>query len=410
ALVNGAAPGTHVLLRRGDVWNGAAQLRISTASGTEAAPIVLGAYGGGERPRIVSTSTTSAVQIRSSAVGPSQHFWLHEIDVRRLTQVQDQVGVSINEGFHPELPRDITLSGVTVANHGAGMTIYGPRTRVHGCRIADNTAGNGIYASAPGIEFRYNEIENNGAPPPDAFTHSVYLARCDGLTFEFNTVRNATDGVKSRRTDNGVFRGNTIHGIEAIGIHLGGDSAGGSTNNRIESNLFFDNAADIVIKSESGVQVALTDGLVIANNIVNGSGTGFLQNGFRFLVTDVPCRSVWIVNNIFYDVLDGGVRVSANGVDLLCSNNVFGKFNSGDVVSLSGSVTSSANLDYRGHAEFADLFLVDPAGGDFRPTAQSAPLIDQAMNASSVISVDFAGNARPFGPQFDIGPFEFGYP
>ncbi|MFT7171330.1 MAG: hypothetical protein ACI80K_004484, partial [Paracoccaceae bacterium] len=45
ALVNGAAPGTHVLLRRGDVWNGAAQLRISTASGTEAAPIVLGAYG-----------------------------------------------------------------------------------------------------------------------------------------------------------------------------------------------------------------------------------------------------------------------------------------------------------------------------------------------------------------------------
>ena len=45
-----AEPGTHFLLKRGDTWVTTQEVLLEDANGTEADPIVVGAYGDGERP------------------------------------------------------------------------------------------------------------------------------------------------------------------------------------------------------------------------------------------------------------------------------------------------------------------------------------------------------------------------
>jgi hypothetical protein len=408
SLLNGAAPGTHVLLRRGDTWNVTSTTEIGAATGTDADPILLGAYGMGSQPSIVATGDNTTIVVRGNSGGTSQYFRIDDIRLTSTTPSDSQVAIYTGESFHPEVPHHLTFSKLTIEDNGAGMTLYGNDHLVHGSRIANNNEGMGIYASGDSLSFQYNEFENNGLPPPDVFVHSLYLSNCNGLLFEHNVVHSATDGVKVRRTSNAVIRYNTFHDMEALGIHLGGDSEGGANNNRIESNVFYNNSSGIVIKSESGVQVVPLDGLVIANNILYAGTEGFVDYGTHITLTDVPAQNVSIVNNLVYAADgDNGIRIDNDGADIVCANNIVGQFTGGDAYSLNGSVSESNNLDYASAQAFAALELSDPAEHDFTPTAGSTALIDQGMDVSDVISTDHDGEPRPQGSGFDIGPYEY---
>lgn len=407
-LINGAAPGTHVLLRRGDEWRPDQQLDIGDARGTEDAPIVLGAYGDGEQPTITSTGTPSVIAIRSNAMGPSEHFWIHDIRISREQSISGQNGIQILEGFHPEVPRFITMSRLTIENHGSGLLLYGTDLLLHGSRIANNVSDNGIFTTGDRLTFQYNVFENNGPPPPDTINHSLYIQGCNAVLFEHNEVFNATDGLKVRQTSNSTFRHNTFHDIEAIGIHLGGDNIGGAFNDRIESNLFYDNSNAIVIKTESGVQTEPSDNIVVANNIVSGTRDGFVDFGFQVTVTEDPVNNLWMVNNLVYETGDeGGIRVSNSGQNIVMANNVVGKFTSGPLFQTTETVTDASNLGLASSAEFDMLALTDPGAMDFTPTGDSSMLIDQGMDMNEIVDADYAGESRPAGAGYDIGPYEY---
>lgn len=243
------------------------------------------------------------------------------------------------------------------------------------------------------------------------FDHSVYLSQCDGLVFERNVVQTATGGVKARRVSNSIFRGNTFRNMNAFGLHLGGDSTGGASNNRIERNLFHDNATDMIIKSESGTQVAPVGGLVIANNIMRSGTVGFAGADYdaHLIATNVPAQNVSVVNTLVYETEaldnDRGIVIQNGGTNILCANNLVGQLSSA-AYQLDPAVTTASNLAYTGAAPFFSLGLVNPAGGDFRPTAASTALTDQGFNVSSVLANDYLKTARPQGPAFDIGPYE----
>lgn len=401
-----AEPGTHVLLRRGDEWRVTNTFEIGGATGTVDAPIVLGSYGEGAQPNLVS-ETMQTMIVRGSRDGTSEYFRVHDLRFTSSSPQDGQVAIYTGESFHPVVPHHLTFSSLTIEGNGAGMTMYGDDHLVHGSRIANNNFGMGIYMSGARIRIAHNEFENNGLPPPDVFVHSLYISNCDRVVFEHNEVHSATDGVKVRRTSNSVFRHNTFHDILAIGIHLGGDSEGGASNNRIEANTFYDNSTDIVIKSESGVQVVPTDGLVIANNIMQGGPDDFVHYGAHLVLTDVPAQNVSIVNNLIWEDVDGehGIVISNGGPNIECANNVVGSTRGGEAYRLDGAVAASNNLDLDG-AGFMALGLADVAAGDFTPSEQSTALIDQGTDVSGAIEEDYEGVARPQGAAFDIGPHE----
>lgn len=408
SLLNASAPGTHVLMRRGDEWSTSMSLEIGGAEGTATDPVILSAYGEGSQPHIIAQAAIQTIVVRGNRAGSSRYFRIDDLRLTAASPADGQIAIYTGESFHPEGPHHLTFSKLTIEDNGGGMTMYGHDHLVHGSRIANNRLGMGIYVSGENVSFQYNEFENNGLPPPDVFVHSLYISACDGVLFEHNIVHSATDGVKVRRSHNGVYRHNTFYGMFNMGIHLGGDSEGGSRNNRIESNLFYDNATDIVIKSESGTQVELLDGLVIANNMmrpVSGRAEGY--DG-HITITDLPAANVSIVNNLVYETGDEtGIRVMNDGSNIECRNNVIGQFGSGGTYSLSASVAESNNLDFASMGAFDALNLTDPAGGDFEPTAASTMLIDQGADVSAVLGEDYAGVARPQGAAFDIGPYEF---
>jgi hypothetical protein len=408
-LIEGSAPGTHVLLRKGDSWEAGDQLAIADAVGTEQDPIVLGSYGDGAQPEIISQHPLPTLMIRSNASRGSAYFRVHDIRLGAVAPADGSIGVYIGESFHPEVPHHITLSALTVEGNGSGMTVYGDHHLIHGCRVANNTIRDGAFVSGENITIQYCEFEHNGPPPPDVLMHSLYLSSAHGIVFQNNEVHTATDGVKVRRTNNGVFRNNVFHGLEAIGIHLGGDYDGGTVNNRIESNLFYDNGGGIVIKSESGVQVVPVDGVVIANNIMHTPRVGFVNYGAHLvLVNDVPAQNVSVVNNLLYDMTDdNGIHIANPGSNLLCANNIVGKFTAGVAYELSSNVSATNNLEYATRESFEALNLADPADFDFTPTASSSILIDQGMDVSDLVGSDHAGNPRPAGLGHDIGPYEY---
>ncbi len=408
ALLNGADPGTHVLLRRGDTWQPTGTVEISDAIGTEADPIVLGAYGEGAQPSIVSQHAGHTFTIRGSARGGTSYFRMHDLRLTAASIQQGQDALYLFESLHPEMPHHVTFSELTIENNATGITMYGNDHLVHGSRIANNTMGHGAWVHADNIAFRYTEFEHNGLPPPDTAVHSIYFSDCDGVLFEHNVVHTATDGVKARRTQNGIYRHNTFYEIEAIGIHLGGDSNGGANNNRIESNLFHDNAVGIVIKSESGIQTDPIDGLVIANNILHSSRVGFVEWGSHLVIdADVPAQNVWVVHNLLYDMDDDhGIHIGNGGANITCANNIVGKFTAGRTYNFHANVITSNNLSFTTRADFDTLGLVDPAGFDFQITASSTLLIDQGTDFTGVLDLDYVDAPRPVGGGYDIGPYE----
>jgi hypothetical protein len=334
---------------------------------------------------------------------------MNDLRIRSGQPVKGQVGVFVGEGYHPNSPHHITLSGLTIETCGGGVTLYGDEHLIHGSRIADNNFGHGVFLKGNKVRFSYNEFENNGLAPPDSFVHSLYMSDSQDVVFEYNEVHSATDGVKARRVDRAVFRNNIIHDVIKLGIHLGGDYSGGASGNRIESNLFYRNGADIVIKSESGTQVDAIDGLVIANNVVRArSPRGATGYGASVVLDAVPMREVWVVNNLLFGLGDvDGIRIRNTGEDVRCLNNIVTRSETSEAFAFETSVIEGGNLTFPHEAGLSPLHLAQTNAYDFSPTAASTLLIDQGVDVSPVLKFDFAGEPRLIGDQVDIGPFEF---
>lgn len=407
-LLDGARPGSHVLLRRGDTWRPDDEAEIDDAEGTETNPIVLGAYGSGARPRIEARHDRNVFIVRGNASGATRHFWLRDLHLAPSSTAQASVGVFVGESLHANAPSHVTLSSLRIESLGGGIVVYGDRHLIHGCRIADNLQGHGAFVSGRDIVIAHNEFEHNGPPPPDLFFHSLYLSSPVRMVFEHNLVHSATDGVKVRTPVGSVFRHNTIHDNVFIGIHLGGDSTAGAYDNRIESNRFYRNGSDIVIKSESGVQIDPVDGLVIANNVMDRGTNAPIDYGAHLTVTPVPARNVAVVNNLVVsEGDDDGIRIANDGGGLTCENNVVAQLSGGTAFDLDPAVEERRNLAITTRAAFDDLALADPARFDYAPTSDSVALIDQGADVSSLLETDFTGAARLRGASFDIGPYEY---
>ena len=143
------APGAQILLKRGDTFTG--ELGKLYGSGTQAAPIVLGAYGSGARPQITGTgqATDRAVWIQDASywtvrdldisdVGAGLVFWYYTNGHAGLTvtdvYTHDVQGVFAGSPAQTDLPGMYHSVGILITGNVAATAAT---TAVSGVNLSD---------------------------------------------------------------------------------------------------------------------------------------------------------------------------------------------------------------------------------------------------------------------------------
>lgn len=232
-----------------------------------------------------------------------------------------------------------------------------------------------------------------------------------------NEIRHGRMGISNGGWNEIV--GNSIHHMRSYGIYTLGD------NGLLDGNVFHDIGGYAIHHFQQNKTV---NNWVIRNNIIFNNGYGFTDKSgaMRKSAAVVISRGEnnQFYNNLVYDNY-AGIQVGLGTVSPLIANNtVYGNETYGIEVSsaYSGSLNArvlnnivwgnkvsqisdtGTNTTLRGNTTTNPNFE-NAAGGDFHLQAGS-PAIDAGETIGEV-PVDLAGDARPFGPGYDAGAFEF---
>jgi parallel beta-helix repeat protein len=458
-LDNVVAPGDRVLLRRGDTWSGEISLTLSTAAGTPAQPIVVGAYGSGADPILDRTATGAIITVRGAYTEPaSQHLRFENL---RLTTTAPPgsrpIGVLILESYRPVDPHHITFADCEIDHLMHGLTWYEHGHVLERSHVHDNFGippetghTQGIYVSGSDVTIRDNLFVNNGKPD-SWFDHNLYMSHGTGYVIERNTIRSSLDGIKLRGSYDTVVRDNVIHDLNLGAISVGGDDSGPVDNVIIERNLIHDTVDAITVKSQSGTQVLPSTNIVIRNNIFHSNrGDAPIGGDYAGYVNVLdPVEDVTICNNLIANISDPNERnlymYAENPVGLRLMNNILMRTDptrpmvefphaatlSGTELDHNlyhfpgGTILRVEGTDYQTLASFRLAYPYQEAGGVEGDPVLASPFSDLHLTPASVLAIDtgapmpgtvdddFDGLARPEDgdssgtAEWDIGPYEY---
>jgi parallel beta-helix repeat protein len=454
-----AQPGDRVLLRRGDVWAGDISMTVSSAAGTAANPIVVGAYGSGNPPVLDRTATGTILTVRGAYSPPaSQHLRFENLRLTTTAAPGNRpIGVLILESYRPITPHTISFADCEIDHLRHGLTFYHEGHILERCQIHDNYGippetghTQGIYVSGTDMTIRDCLFVNNGKPD-SWFDHNLYISHGSGYLIERNTIRSSLDGIKLRGSYDTVVRDNLIHDMNLGAISVGGDDQGPVENVVIERNLVFDTVDAITVKSQSGTQTQPSRNIVIRNNIFH-SNRGYAPIGGDYAgyvnVLD-PVEDVFLCNNLIANISDPNERnlyiYAASPTNLHIKNNILMRTDpTRPMVEFPESSTfAGAELDHNlyhypggvilrvGGVDYQDLnsfrgdFPAQEQNGqegdpqlaspftDFHLTVDSLLAIDTGALQTGFVDDDFDGLSRPIDgnnsgtSEWDIGPYEF---
>ncbi len=458
-LDNVALPGDRVLLRRGDTWSGDISLTLSSAAGTLAQPIVIGAYGSGAAPTLDRTFEGTIITVRGDYTEPASRYLRFE-NLRLTTTAAPgdrPIGVLILESYRPVDPHHITFADCEIDHLKHGLTWYEHGHVLERCHIHDNYGiapetghTQGIYVSGTDMTIRDSLFVNNGKPD-SWFDHNLYISHGSGYVIEGNTIRSSLDGIKLRGSNDTVVRDNVIHDMNLGAISVGGDDSGPVDNVIIERNLVYDTVDAITVKSQSGTQLLPSTNIIIRNNIFHSNrGTAPIGGDYAGYVNVLdPVEDVSLCNNLIVNISDPNERnlyiYAANPANLQIKNNIFMRTDATrpmvefpDASSLAGTdldhnlyhypggdILRVDGTDYQNLAAFRLDHPSQEAGGvegdpilagpftDFHLTITSELAIDTGAPMPITVDGDFDGLARPIdgdligSAEWDIGPYEY---
>lgn len=192
-------PGDQVLFRRGDQWDGNV---VITDSGDANAPIVIGAYGAGPRPRIDAHLPADDVLAATVLVHNAEHVHVQDLE---LTNDAEDPGMR---------------NGVLVAIDAPAQPVYADY-RIHNLDVHD-VAGAQEHSSNDGKRTGGIGVYLDGTPEA--------VSRLDGITITDNTVRRVDqtgiwiDGnLRSKDLPPGtdtVYRGYTWEQVRYTGVEI----------------------------------------------------------------------------------------------------------------------------------------------------------------------------------------------
>lgn len=457
-IIQNAVPGTKVLLKRGDKWTtpaGGNGVSLSGARGTETEPVVLGAYGTGNRPVLDVAATGTVIYSRGSDDPARSAYILIEgihITSSLVPGQRPALGMGFVETYKSYGPHHITVRDCIVENLKYGIQAIG---LTHDITIEESIIRNnyglppesghtqGLYSNISGLVLRNNQFECNGknqrcgAAVDSWFDHNIYLSNCRNCLVENNVFRRALDGIKIRRGDNITIRGNTIYDMNLMGLTAGADSDAQLNNTIIENNEIYDTSLGIAIKDQSG-GAGYVNNMIIRNNIVRDPKIGPTYGvgpAYSFLTSSYS-DGVYIYNNLFSGLRSRtGFSINDNSKsNVVLKNNMFLGTDASKVLVNLPSDLSGVELDHNLYFDSAGGNIINWSGGgydlldDFSSASgvetngvQGDPLLNSnySLSAASVMAIDtgadlagsvnydIAGNSRPQGLAWDIGPYEY---
>ncbi len=358
------APGDNIYFRRGDTWIGC--LNISH-SGTTSQPITYSAYGSGQKPIISNSGQWS----RSVVITAS---WT--IVDGLLLRDSMEAGVLIASGSTYNIVRNCEMTAV-----GEGVQVEGNNNLITGNVIHDTTM-----------------IVNTPTPTNDDYgANGVVITNGLNNEVSYNTIYNCIAKSYDYGMDGGAFElygttdGTYFHhnyAYENNGfLEAGASTAGNTANNVIVAyNISRDNFhGNFMTLHNSGTFSVNITNLRIENNTI----------------IETKYTAGWIFSS---DVSpQSGMLSFTNNIVYLTAGN-FSKY----------SFTRSNNLYYPLPTKFAGGLQAGETVGDplfINLQAYDYHLQDgsPAIYAGLVLgySKDFDGNSVPFGPQPDLGVYEW---
>ncbi|OGR01580.1 MAG: hypothetical protein A2284_05880 [Deltaproteobacteria bacterium RIFOXYA12_FULL_61_11] len=360
-------PGDKILFRRGDTWTGA--LKLGT-SGTELEPIILGAYGVGERPVFRNPGGTWNRAITLDA----DYVIVQDLLVRDTSEA----GIFIEKGAEHNILRNI--EGVAL---GQAVVIKGNNNKVtgsyfhDGVMVVDTEGGdddfgaNGVVIRSSGNEIAYNRILRAKATSHDY--------GYDGGAIEFYSTDQSMN-------DNSIHHNwaQDCNGFMELGSRGGQELK----NTLVSYNVSYNNGSIAGIHlGTTGFGAKVEDLRLENNTIVELSG---LKDNLFWIWSPAVPTTLSLTNNIIYSKVKFG---ASNQVGFTHTNNLYYFIGGAALTITPGSDEWSGK----------DPGFVDLAGLDFHLRSDS-PAIDVGKDLGH--SLDYDGTTVPSGVRPELGAYE----
>jgi hypothetical protein len=365
--------GDQLLLKRGDTWHGAVPAWNKGGASAER-PMVLGAYGTGDRPTVATDGATAL----SVAGLPVSHLVVQ--GVRFAATARDPnspdfdpaAAGRMNTGLDFSAPgSDLLLEDCLVADFGTNVVFYRDTgNRLANVRVRRNVIvdaystterhSQGLFATGvDGLTLDGNVFDHNGWNEQVAgagatmFNHDVYLtSNTTGVVVTGNVFANAgSHGLQARSggdiLDN-LFVANPLHLSYGL-VNGDGSPTAGGVSGTVNGNVFL-GTRDIAGAGRGvGVEIANVKAAgptFLSNNVfsnVEGNGVAWQAGGFAAISLTVGSgkddaslavglRDLTVQGNVVYRwfrglSLQGDMRPDASGTDgysgLVVKQNAF---------------------------------------------------------------------------------------
>ena len=427
-----------IVLKRGDVFTGAANTNISTVG-----PAMVGAFGAGAKPKIRTTSTggTNKIMLASGVLNDVR---LVDLDVDgqndRTRQGFSGTGGAISKltmlrvDFH-DIGTAISIAIDEVSAFPDSVFIVDSSMR----NIVGGGGGEGIFASASRFAVIGNHLDNTLLAE-----HLLRIQNADRAVISHNTFERSPSikemmslrslctapcASAAYRPDLGLtgsaawtkkvlISNNLFNTSSYTGIHLtpDGEHANKTTENVIIENNLFRNVSG----GGSAVSLSRTNKVTVRNNIVN---LGTFSSAFNAGgVPDAGASDIFIYNNSIFSSVSGegvfGLLTDDLLTNVVMRNNVLYAPNSNTgskVAGGPGGVVSTTVITSNNTTNGAQIvaapgpLLVNSSGSfsapsDFKLASGSYAI---GKGASVPVFTDFFGIlSRPKGSGIDIGATE----
>lgn len=280
-------PGDSLLFRRGETFSG--QLELN-ACGTSRAPVVIGAYGSGEKLPLIAGYDTSAYAVH---IFNSRYLTLQNLEItnRGSRCKPGRTGLLV-ECRNFGVSEKITIRRLTVRD-------------VNGSLVKEEGGGSGILLVNAGdsIRSRFDSLT----------IEHCHILRCERNAMIWNGYSDRRNWYPSKHT---VVRYNLIEQVPGDGIvPIGCDST------LIEHNVMCDSPDTLPpTEAAAGIWPWSCDHTLIQFNEVSGHKAPWDAQGFD---SDYNCRHTVIRYNYSHD--------NYGGMVLICNNGAAGAYSCGNV-------------------------------------------------------------------------------
>lgn len=341
----------------------------------------------------------------------------------------DGGGISFNHSPDAMLSNNSVYSNTSSMN-GGGMSFDHSEdallTDNEVCSNTSQTGGGGIsLESTPTATLSSNEFYDNAARNNQA-GGGVYLYGSHNVTLTHNRVYSNTGGagggIYLRLSHNATLEENKIYSNTGTASG-GGIYLGESPTSTLASNIVYRNtAAESSGQGGGGIAIDNSANITLVNNIIAGNRLISVHSsgaGIRLYQSDVRMLHTTLARNTGGDA--SGVYVfqdasaSAALTNTILVSHTRGIVTSGCTATLEATLwgdgawanvtdTAGSNVYTGTLNRWGDPAFVDPDSGDYHITGASAAR-DEGVGMTGV-GTDIDGDARPFGPDPDIGADE----